>query len=164
MARPKELVDTALAQRAKEAMEQVKDHKLSVRLQAIVSCADQRVNTVASVMGVSRHTVWRWAKRFREQGVEGLYDKPRGHNPAKLNDEKRRQVAQWLKTGKNHQGVKVHWTLALLADEVERVFGIKVSVASLWTTVRSMGFRQKVPRPAHEKADPQAQESFKKNF
>ncbi|MFH1540010.1 MAG: IS630 family transposase [bacterium] len=163
MVRPKELVDKALCQRAKEAMEQIKDHKVCVRLQAIAGCASQPVNTVASVMGVSRHTVWRWAKRFRAQGVEGLCDSPRGHNPAKLDEAKRKQVARWLKTGKDHEGERVHWTLAALADEVERVFEIRVSTTSLWTTVRGMGFRQKAPRPVHTKADPQAQERFKKN-
>ncbi len=163
MARLKKVIDTALATKAKEAMEQIDDHKVCIRLQAIASCASQPVNTVASVMGVSRHTVWRWAERFRDQGVTGMHDKPRGHNPAKLDGEKRRQVAQWLKAGKNNEGERVHWTLALLVDEVERVFGIRVSIASMWTTVRGMGFRQKVPRPAHAKADPEAQERFKKN-
>jgi len=106
--------------------------------------------------------VWRWAERFRDQGVAGVRDKPKGHNPAKLDSEKRRRVAQWLKAGKNNEGERVHWTPALLVDEVERVFGIKMSIASMWTTVHGMGFRQKVPCPAHAKADPQTQERLKK--
>lgn len=163
MARPKELVDTALANKAKEAMEQIKDRKVCIRLQAIISSANQPVNTVASVMGVSRHTLWRWIKRFRERGAEGVYDLPRGHNPAKLDAQKRRQIADWLKTGKNRHGQRTHWTLASLTDEVEQTFGIQVSIPSMWATVRGMGFRSKVPRPTHEKADPEAQERFKKN-
>jgi transposase len=163
MARPKEAFDEGLAIRAKSAMERLKDNKLCFRLQAIASCANQPVNTVAAVMGVSRHTIWRWAERFRNQGLEGLRDKPKGHNPAKLDENKRQQIAHWLSTGTNREGKSVHWTLELLSFEVERVFKVKVSIASLWAMVHAMGFRQKVPRPAHAKADVEEQKRFKKN-
>jgi transposase len=163
MARPKEVFDEDLAIQAKAAMEKLQDHKLCNRLQAIASCANQPVNTVAAVMGVSRHTIWRWAERFRSQGIDGLRDKPKGHNPAKLDEHKRQQIAQWLGTGTNHEGKGVHWTLELLSCEVERIFKIKVSIASLWVMVHSLGFRQKVPRPSHAKADAEEQERFKKN-
>ena len=163
MARPKEAFDEALAIQAKAAMEKLKDSKLCFRLQAIASCSNQSVNTVAAVMGVSRHTIWRLAERFRNQGLEGLRDKPKGHNPAKLDEKKRQQIARWLNTGTNHAGKNVHWTLELLSCEVERVFNIKISIASLWTMLHTMGFRQKVPRPAHAKADVEEQKHFKKN-
>jgi transposase len=163
MARPKEVFDEDIAIRAKTAMEKLKDHKLCFRLQAIASCANQPVNTVAVVMGVSRHTIWRWAERFRNQGIEGLCDKPKGHNPAKLDKQKRRQISRWLNTGTNNEGKRVHWTIALLAHEVERVFKIKVSATSLRVMVHDMGFRQKIPRPSHAKADVEEQERFKKN-
>jgi hypothetical protein len=38
-------------------------------------------------------------------------DKPRGHNPSKLNEEQRKQIAIWLDTGNNFQGEQTHWTL-----------------------------------------------------
>jgi len=163
MARPQELVDEALAKKATEEIGKLKDHKVCLRLQAIASCANQPVNTVASVMGVSRHSVWRWIKRFRAAGVEGLYDRPKGHNPAKINEKERKQIARWLKEGKNSRGEPVHWTLAVLRDEVEREFGVRVGITPLWLLVRKLGFRQKVPRPVHAKADPKAQKAFKKN-
>ena len=163
MARPKKVFDEDLAIRARSAMENLKDHKLCFRLQAISSCANQPVKTVAAVMGVSRHTIWRWAERFRNHGLEGLRDKPKGHNPAKLDEHKRQQIAQWINTGTNHEGKRVHWTLELLSYEVERIFEIKVSITSLWGMVHAMGFRQKVPRPSHAKADIEEQERFKKN-
>ena len=164
MARPKEIIDEALAAKAKQELAKVYNHKVSLRLQAIISCMDHPISTVADVMGVSRHAVWRWAKRFKEQGVEGLFDRPKGHNPPKLNEEERKQIARWVREGRNEEGEKVHWTLARLRDEVQRLFGKKVGKTPLWLLVRKMGFRQKVPRPTHVKADPKAQKDFKKNF
>jgi transposase len=157
MARPKEIVDETLADA------RINNHKVSLRLQAIISCMNHPVNKVADVMGVSRHAVWRWAKRFREHGVEGLFDRPKGHNPPKLNEEEREQIAKWLGEGRNEDGEKVHWTIAKLREEVKKRFGKKVGKTPLWLLVRKMGFRQKVPRPSHAKADPKVQEEFKKN-
>lgn len=163
MARPKEVIDTALAEKAQAELKRYRDHQICIRLQAIASCAHQPLGTVASVMGVTRQTIWLWIKKFRSRGVEGLFDKKKGHNPAKLNASQRQQLAQWLAEGRNHRGEAVHWTLAKLAAEIEGVFSVKVGTTPLWRLVRSLGFRQKVPRPHHAQADPEAQEAFKKN-
>jgi len=163
MGRPK-TCDETLAARAREELAKNKELRVGIRLQAIVSSAEQPISTVADVMGVGRDTVWRWIKRFRENGVEGLVDRPKGHNPPKLNKDELAKIAEWLKQGRNQDGEKVHWTLARLRDEVRGRFGKKVGKTPLWFMVRKMGFRQKVPRPTHAKADPAAQESFKKNF
>ena len=39
----------------------------------------------------------------------------------------------------------------------------RTSVFPLWDLLHKLGFRQKVPRQVHAKADPKAQETFKKN-
>ena len=164
MGRTKTIIDETLAAKAKEELAKNKDLKVGIRLQAIISSAEQPIGTVADVMGVGRDTVWRWTKRFRENGVEGLADRPKGHNPPKLNEDERAQIAEWLKNGRNKEGEEVHWTLASLRDEVHVRFGKRVGKTPLWLLVRKMGFRQKVPRPTHVKADPEAQKSFKKKL
>jgi transposase len=35
------------------------------------------ITTIAAMVGISRRFVYTWARRFQEQGVEGLTDKPR---------------------------------------------------------------------------------------
>jgi transposase len=47
---------------------------------------------------------------------------------------------------------------------IETQFGISLGQTATWDLVQQLGFRQKVPRPRHAKADKQAQESFKKNL
>jgi transposase len=163
MGRPKEVVDGALALRAKAELNKLRDQRLCARLQAIVSCAEHPITTVAAVYGVNRRTVWLWCRNFRESGVAGLRDKPKGHNPSKLNEEQQCQLERWLADGQNHQGEAVHWTLSKLQNEIESVFGIEVGLTPLWKRVRALGFRQKVPRPRHAQADPEVQEAFKKN-
>jgi transposase len=163
MPRPKEVIDIDLVQRAKEALNNVPDHKICLRLQAIISSARHPLHLVTDVLGTSRVSLWRWTKRFSSQGVAGLIDAPKGHKPPKLNQEQRHQVACWLEEGRTSQGETIHWTLAKLKTAIITEFGVHLSQAALWHMVRQLGFKQKVPRPRHSKADNQAQESFKKN-
>jgi transposase len=118
---------------------------------------------VADIMGVHPTTVWRWSKRFKEKGIDGLQDHSKGHNPAKLGSEHRRIIFEWLNKSENAEGDCVHWTIPLLKEEVQKVFGIVMGKTPLWLMVRKLGFRQKIPRPLHAKADREEQEVFKKN-
>jgi transposase len=163
MPRPKEVIDVDLVQRAQEALINVPDHKICLRLQAIISSAQHPLHLVTAILGISRVSLWRWIKRFSSQGVEGLIDKPKGHKPPKLNQEQQQQVACWLEESRTSQGEAIHWTLAKLKTAISTEFNVQLSQAALWHMVRKWGFKQKVPRPRHAKADKQAQESFKKN-
>ena len=163
MARPKKSIDATLVANAESALADVKEYKLAIRLQAIISMSNQPTETVAEVLGVSRQSLWKWVEKFRNHGLEGLRDKPKGHNPSTLTEEEKQQVARWIDEGKNQQGQNVHWTIALLREEVRAVFGKRVARTPMWVLVKKMGFRQKTPRPVHAKADVQEQERFKKN-
>ena len=163
MARHKEILDEALARAADAELRRVRDHELCYRLQAIVSSARHPVRVVASVFGIHVTTLWRWAKRFRKDSVAGLLDRPKGHNPSKLDLIQKQRIATWLETGKNEEGAYTLWTIPLLKQEVYRVFGITVGKTPLRLLIRGMGVRPKSPRPIHAKTDPAAQEAFKKN-
>ena len=162
MARPKEIISDELIELARAELSKIEDYKLCTRLQAIVSCEKHALQLVASINGISRVCLWRWIKNFEEQGISGLKDKSKGHNPAKLGEKEQKQITIWLSEGKNRNGEEVHWTLARLKVEIEEVFGIRVGMTPLWRLIRKLGFRQKVPRPKHKEGDPIIQEAFKK--
>jgi transposase len=164
MARPKAVIDATLAEKAEDALKTLPDSKVCIRLKAIISSARYPISLVSSVFGTDRTTLWRWIKRFASKGVAGLADEPKGHKPAKLGAEQRQQVAIWLEEARNNQGESIFWTLQKLMLAIEREFGVSLGQTATWDLVRQLGFRQKVPRPWHTKADKQAQESFKKNL
>lgn len=164
MARPKEIIDEELVLQAKRELEKLSDYKVCIRLKAIISCKDYPINHVSKIMGFHRSSLWKWIKLFQEGGVLALYDKPKGHNPAKLGEQHKSKITIWLEERRDHKGSPVHWTLERLQTEIEVVFGIKTSRTALWNVIRALGFRQKVPRPYHAKADKSEQERFKKNL
>jgi len=162
MARPKELIDKELCERAIEELKKIKDNVLCKRLQAIISSASYPVTLVSEVMGISRITLWRWIRKFRAFGISGLLDKPRGHKASKLGEKERVVISKWLNESKNSKGEPIHWTLPKLIVEIKSEFDIEIGKTPLWRTLRKMGFVQKVPRPVHAKADPIEQDEFKK--
>ena len=156
-------ISEATAEQAREALIGIRESQLAIKLQTIISCAKHPVETVSSVIGKDRVTVWRWIRAFKDNGVDGLVDKPKGHNPSKLNEEQRKQIAIWLDTGKNSQGEPIHWTLKKLSVTIEEEYGIKLTKTPLWIAIQAMGFRQKVPRQTHASADKEKLNAFKKN-
>ena len=163
MGRPKVVIDATLAEKAEAALKDLPDCKACIRLKAIISCARYPISLVASVFGTDRTTLWRWIKRFSTKGVSGLADEAKGHKPAKLGAKQRQQVAGWLEESRTSQGEPVFWILPKLMQAIETEFGISLGKTATWALVRQLGFRQKVPRPRHDKANKELQESFKKN-
>jgi len=163
MARQKELINEELCNKAMLEMERLSDAKLCLQLQAIISCGKQPINLVADVIGKNRTTLWRWIKRFDSSGLDGLRAKPKGHRSSKLGEEEKQIISNWLIEGKDSKGDRIHWTLDRLRIEIINELGITVGRTPLWLTIRELGFRQKVPRPTHAKAEHKRQIEFKKN-
>ena len=82
---------------------------------------------------------------------------------SKLAEDHKKEIEQWIVSGKNGQGETVHWTLQKLKRELEKEFGVDIGKTPLWKHLKKMGLVLKKPRPVHAKADINAQEDFKKN-
>jgi len=163
MPRNKVIINAEVARRAEESLKSIRDRKLVIKLQSIVSSATYPIQDVARILGVGRQSVRNWILSFRAQGIAGLIDKPRGHRQSKLSNAQWAEVADWLERVVSPQGDPCHWTLEKLRETIEAQFAVRLGLTPLWRQVRKMGFRLKIPRPVHAKADPQKQVDFKKN-
>jgi len=155
-------VTPELALKALQEMNNYREGKVYRRLLAIAKSAEFKVGDVAKFLGFSRSNVSLWIKKFSEGGVENLKDRPKGHYQSKLNEFHKQQISQWLVSQKDADGVSVHWTVKKLCVEIKRVFGISITHTPLRLHLHKMGFVQKVPRPAHIKADKKKQDEFQK--
>ncbi len=58
------------------------EHRQVVRAQIVLAAADGEENaTIAARLGVALNTVIKWRKRFFEEGMDGLEDRPRSGRP-----------------------------------------------------------------------------------
>ena len=103
------------------------------------------------------------ARRYNQQGKEGLVDRRHQHPGPKgfLCDERQAQLEMALQDkapdGGFWNGRKVgDWLTELIDHRVDRRRG--------WEYLRSMGYRLRIPRPEHQlSATPTEQEKWKKN-
>ncbi len=162
MARPKSLFSSTLAARAQADLDALDHHGVIQKLRAIVSASKHPTTTVAEVLGVAAETIWRWAKSYEKQGIEGLYPKTRRARPSKLDPAQQNEVLTWVDECRAPDGKAVHWTLERLRQSIADRFGVTLGINTIWVWLRKENRKLKVPRPRHYKGDEEAQAAFKK--
>jgi transposase len=87
------------------------------RVKIILGLAAGKTNReIAEQLGIAQHTVRRWAKRFLQQGTDGLEDAPRSGRPRLIGSEKVQQIVH--KTTQETPADSTHWTTRSLAQVV----------------------------------------------
>ncbi|MBL0318419.1 MAG: helix-turn-helix domain-containing protein [Alphaproteobacteria bacterium] len=56
------------------------------------------------MIGIDRSRIKAWVKRFSEEGLAGLEDRPRKPKRSKLSEAQKAEVIRWVDTGRNHAG------------------------------------------------------------
>jgi transposase len=126
--------------------------------------AGKRQVDVVVGLGVSAQTASRWHKAWVTGGRGALSGVGRAGRPPKLDDEQIAQVEAVLIAGPRANGFATElWTLARVAEVIERVTGVSYSPAQTWTILRErMGWsRQRPARKARER-DEQAIAAWRK--
>lgn len=91
---------------------------LAVRARIVLlSGAGQQAEEVANSLDTSVRSVYKWRKRFKTHGLEGLKDLQRSGQPKKLTEEKVKQVL-WL-TVERIPRESTHWSLRLMAKAAD---------------------------------------------
>jgi transposase len=162
MARPKSIFTPALASRAQADLDVLDQHGVMRKLRAIVAASKFPVATVAEVLDVAAETIWRWAKAYEKDGLEGLYPKSRRAKPSKLAPGQKAEVMMWIDECRMPDGKAVHWTLERLRQTIADHFGVTLGINTIWVWLRKENRKLKVPRPHHIKGNAEAQEAFKK--
>jgi transposase len=88
-----------------------------------------RVETIAASLGTSTKSVYKWRNRFKESGLDGLFDLPRSGQPKKLTQEKIKEVLTL--TVERIPPEATHWSIRLMAKHA----GITTwQVRQIWDT------------------------------
>ena len=111
------------------------------------------VREVARLLGASPSSVSRWKQALEEGGVEALKAKPHGGRRSRLTPEQKGSLEQVLLKGPRAAGFATDlWTLARVAQVIERLFGVKYHPGHVWYILRGMDWScQKPERRARER-------------
>lgn len=79
----------------------------------LLSAEGQSADTIGSKLDVTAPTVYKWRRRYREDGIAGLSDQPRPGQPRKLDAPKTREILRL--TTERIPEEATHWSLRLMA-------------------------------------------------
>ena len=117
------------------------------------------VREVARRVDSSPSSVSRWKEAVEKGGFRALVAKAQPGRPARLSAQQKEHLLELLLQGPHAHGhANQLWTLARVAQVVEKNFGISYHPAHVWKILRACGWSaQKPERRARERDDEQIQ-------
>ena len=106
-----------------------------------------------------RNRSWacKWLKRYDEEGIRGLRDRPKSGRPTELSTEIEYEIKTIMK--ESNQG----WTTKQVEELIIKESGIKYHYTHIYRILRRWGFKQMVPRKVHvNTASAEEKNEFKK--
>ena len=137
-----------------------RDPRRRQRLQALwLVRRGESIPEAAHLAGVGRRSLERWLGWYRRGGLEAVLGRVPGHGargqPSRLRPEQRQALLARAATG-------AFRTYHEAREWVEEQFGVRCSYKGIYALLARLGVRPKVPRPRAAKADPAAQEGWKR--
>ena len=118
--------------------------------------------TAAQSCGMDRQTLRDWVHRYNAAGLAGLSNRKAPGRSRRLTPEQRAQLAGWVEDGPAPGDGVVRWRRIDLKRRIEESFGVTLHERTVGKHLTELGFVKISVRPQHPKADPDAQEAFKK--
>lgn len=126
------------------------------RLQAIISAKEHGIKAVAEIYNISRETLMRWIRKFKDGGSSSFSVAEGRGRASKLSKAQKLEIKDYIeKAGAQLSSKK-------LQDYIKEKFEISLSKSTSHRLLQSLGFSYITPRPTHYKKDPLKQEEFKK--
>lgn len=136
--------------------------RMRVRLMALSHIKEGANNAqTARNLHISRRSVNDWVKRFYENGLEGLKEKPRTGRPCALNGSQLTQLGEYVRNNsikENGGRLKAETLATYIAQE----FKVEYTIFNVYRLLHQLGFSWITSRSRHPKQSDKIQEDFKK--
>ena len=143
---------------------QERDGRVRTRLRGIILARQGKsASAIGEVLGVAERTVRAWVHQYNEDGVAGLQEQPGRGRPMRLDEVARERFCARLDAGAQSSDKVCSLRGVDLVEILEVEFGVSYSTSGIYRLLDRLGYSCLMPRPQHRKADPAAQEEFKKN-
>lgn len=116
---------------------------------------------VANAYGAERSTIFRWVKRYEQEGQPGLLRKPVSGRPRKLDDLVEEDFREIILSPASDFGYETDlWTVARLQIVVQEECRIKVSRNTIWRRLRDAGLTCQKPERTYYEIDEEARQEW----
>ena len=116
--------------------------------------------------GFSRTTIYKWIKAASSPGIglRALHAKPATGRPRSLTPRQEQQVFRWV-NGKDPRQYGLDfglWTRHVVADLIERKFGVRVGLTAVGELLAKLGLTPQKPLQRAYQRDPEAIEKWQR--
>ncbi len=141
-----------------------KSGRVAMRLLAIANVLSGMSREVsAKLVGMERQTLRDWVRRFNDEGVEGLRDRPRSGRPCELEEEHAKRFSAIVEAGPDpEKDGLVRWRRIDLKKWLKEECGLEYHERSVGKLLKRLGYSRISVRPVHPKAEAARMEDFKK--
>lgn len=136
-------------EKLRRKLRQCRDAKLKVRYLIVVNLVHGRLPPdTARAVGVSKSTVYRVAKRFREHGEAGLVDRREDNGDEKLDERFLATLYDVVASAPpEHRWRRPTWTREMLVETMVRKTGVRVHLSTMSRALARIGARRGRPKP-----------------
>jgi putative transposase len=138
-----------------------RDARVKERLLLIIriSSDKQHIEYAASELHKSRAWAYKWYKRHKDEGIEGLRDKPRSGKPSAIPNEKMDKVKQELSDS------NIGWDFRQVMDLIQKRTGVRYHEVHIRRLLHKWGFKSKAPQKRFIRtATKEEEKDFKKEY
>jgi transposase len=143
----------------KDKRPEVRQRATAIRLLTL----GQKPAEVAESLATHAPTIYSWFHRFRQNGLEGLANQPKGRPKRKADEAYCQALEEAIEHDPGDYGYPFAvWTVERLRDYLERETGVRMSISRLRVVIRKQGFVYR--RPKHDLTslqDPDAKQQAK---
>lgn len=137
--------------------------KTARRIQAVAMAQQSLPGAkIARLTGEPARTIRRWVQRYNQDGVGALAQPTWSGRPTKLPRDQEQTFKQRIDAGPTDRDPVSVMHGKDYQRILEKEFGKVYTLNGVYKLLNRLGYSWLAPRPQHENADPQAQETFKK--
>lgn len=119
----------------------------------------QHVESVAQELHKSRAWAYKWYKRYKDKGIEGLKDKPRSGRPPLVKHD------LMIKIRKELEASNTGWDFRQVMDIIQKRTGVKYHEVHIYRLLHKWGFAPKMPQKRFVRtASQKEKKKFKKEY
>lgn len=114
----------------------------------------KRADEIAEFFGVTPDAVYKWKRKYKQKGVEGLRrKKAKGKEPI-LTEGDKLQILSFLKQSATEFGFETRlWTCKRVQHIIKEKLGKKISISNLWNTLRKWNLSPQMPEKEYAEKD-----------
>ena len=119
---------------------------------------------IAAALGCTPRAVQKWARRYNAGGPDALADRPgRGARP-RLDPAEHDRLRRRIEAGPTPEDGVCAFHGPAIRRILAAEFSVELGQQAVYDLLHRLDLSSLMPRPIHRKADPEAQESFKKGL